>query len=390
MRTDSKLTFWIVLLGYCLLILSSQAIWVTFSPIETYAATVFNVSVVYVGYLSVIYPIVYILLAIPSGKALDSFFKKALLIGIALNAFSGIGRLLDPLSFNFILGTQIMGAIAQPFILSSIPLFARRYFAARQRVTAVSVSSIGIYLGIMVAMAIGYPIFQLGGMAYLEAAIAAITAVATALILIVLLKAEENATPDQIQVGLSPLGLKEILKEKQLWLLGGLLAVGLGVFDSLSSWLQPIFSHFGLGSITGTLLGVVIIAGIVGAAVIPQIASKYNRRAYALMAASLFTAFAFLAIAIWQNLAWVSIWLIVDGFLLLSAWPIVFEWIEKFVHRGSQGQSTGLVMLIGHIFAIAVLVIVGEMISLPFLALAFLAAVAIVGFIMALGMPKKL
>ena len=217
---------------------------------------------------------------------------------------------------------------------------------------------------------------------------AILTAVATLWSLAVLFTAKEVATPD-IQVAFSTTGLRGIIKDRQLWILGGLLAVGLGVFDSLSSWLQPIFSHFGLGNVTGTLLGVVIIAGIIGAAVIPQLVSRYNKRTYALMAASSFTAVAFIAIAIWQNIIWVSIWLIVDGFLLLSAWPIVFEWIEKFFHEKSQGQITGFVMLVGHIFAIMVLVITGEIISLPYYALAFLAAVAAIGFVLTFAMPKK-
>lgn len=371
------------------MVLSSQAIWVTFSPVETYAATIFKVNVVYVGYIAVMYPIVYILLAIPSGRALDSFFKKALLIGIALNAIAGIGRLLDPLSFGFIFGTQIVGAIAQPFILSSIPLFARKYFMDKQRVTAVSISSIGIYTGIVVAMAIGFPLYQLGGIIYLEDVIAIITAVATIWSLAVIFRTEEVASSDQIQVAFYSKGLRDILKGKQLWILGGLLAVGLGIFDSLSSWLQPIFSHFGLGNVTGSLLGIVIISGIIGAAIIPQIASRYNKRTYILMAASLFTGFTFIAIAIWQNLIWVSGWLILDGFLLLPAWPIIFEWIEKFIQHKSQGQITGFIMLIGHIFAIMVLIAVGEIIALPYYALIFLAAVAIIGFGLTFGLPRK-
>jgi len=371
------------------LVLSSQAIWVTFSPVETYMATVFNVNVLYVGYLAVMYPIVYILLAIPSGRALDSFFKKALLIGIVLNAIAGIGRLLDPLSFGFIFSTQIIGAIAQPFILSSIPLFARKYFIDKQRVTAVSISSIGIYTGIVVAMAIGYPLYQLGGIIYLETVIAIITAVATIWSLAVLFRAEEIPSSDQIQVAFYSRGLKEILKEKQLWILGGILAVGLGIFDSLSSWLQPIFSQFGLGDVAGSLLGIVIISGIIGSAIIPQIVSKHNKRTYILMAASLYTALTFLAIAIWQNVVWVSGWLILDGFFLLSAWPIIFEWIEKFIQHKSQGQITGFIMLIGHIFAILVLVTVGQIISLPYYTLIFLAAVAMIGFILTFGLPRK-
>jgi hypothetical protein len=79
----------------------------------------------------------------------------------------------------------------------------------------------------------------------------------------------------------------------------------------------------------------------------------------------------------------------VDGFLLLSAWPIIFEWIEKLLQYKSQGQITGFIMLIGHIFGIAVLVAMGELISLAAYSLVFLAVIAFIGFGLTFGIPKK-
>lgn len=389
MKTDSKLSFGFAITGFALLVLSSQAIWVTFSPITTYAANSFHASIVDVGYIAAMFPIVYIILAIPSGIALDSFFKRSLLIGVALNGFAGMGRLIDPLSFNFIFTTEIIGAAAQPFILSAIPLFAHRYFHEKQRVTAVSLAGIAIYTGIVVAEAVGYPLFQVGGLVLLEEVIAIITAVATVWSLAVLFTLEELNTTESVRASLQLKGLLQTLKGKQIWILGGLLAVGLGVFDSLSSWLQPIFTSFGLGNLTGSLLGVMIFSGIVGTAIIPQIASRKEKRTPILMLTTVVTAGTFLAVALYHDVFWVSAWLILDGFLLLSAWPIIFEWIQKFFKPKEQGQVTGFIMLIGHAFGIGVLVTMGEFISLPRISLLFLTAVAIVGLILTFGIPRN-
>lgn len=389
MKTDSKLSFGFAITGFALLVLSSQAIWVTFSPITTYAAHSFNASVVEVGYIAAMFPIVYIILAIPSGIALDSFFKRSLLIGIVLNGFAGMGRLIDPLSFSFIFATEIVGAAAQPFILSAIPLFAHRYFHEKQRVTAVSLAGIAIYTGIVVAEGVGFPLFQAGGLVLLEEVIAAITAVATAWSLVVIFSLEELNSSESVKASLQLRGLMRVLRGKQIWILGGLLAVGLGVFDSLSSWLQPIFAQFGLGNLTGSLLGVMIFSGIVGTAIIPQIATRRNRRTPILMLTTVVTAATFLSVALYHNVIWVSAWLILDGFLLLSAWPIIFEWIQKFFKPGEQGQVTGFIMLIGHAFGIGVLVAMGEFISLPRISLIFLTVVAIVGFALTFGIPRN-
>lgn len=388
-KTDSKLTFGIAITGFALLVLSSQAIWVTFSPITTYVSSSLDVSVIEVGYLAAMFPIVYIVLAIPSGIALDSFFKKALLIGIGLNAFAGIGRLIAPVSFDYLFATEVVGAIAQPFILSAIPLFAHRYFHEKQRVTAVSLAGIAIYTGIVVAEAIGYPLFHAGGLILLEEVIALITAIATVWSLAVVLSLEELNTTESVKASIQLKGLLETLKGKQIWILGGLLAVGLGVFDSLSSWLQPIFAQFGLGDLTGSLLGVMIFSGIVGTAIIPQIATRKEKRTYILLLTTLVTASTFLAVALYHNVIWVSAWLILDGFLLLSAWPIIFEWIQKFFKPEEQGQVTGFIMLIGHAFGIGVLVTMGEFISFPRISLIFLTVVALVGLALTFGMPRE-
>lgn len=389
MKTDTKLSFGVAVAGFALLVLSSQAIWVTFSPITTYAAHSFNASIVEVGYLAAMFPIVYIILAIPSGIALDSFFRKALIIGIILNGFAGMGRLLAPLSFDYIFATEVIGAIAQPFILSAIPLFSHRYFHEKQRVTAVSLAGIAIYSGIVVAEAVGYPLFQIGGLVLLEEVIAIITAIATVWSLLVVLSLEELNTTENVKVSFQLKGLIEILKGKQIWILGGLLAVGLGVFDSLSSWLQPIFAQFGLGNLTGSLLGVMIFSGIIGTAIIPQIASRKEKRTFILIITTIVTASTFLAVALYHEVLWVSAWLILDGFLLLSAWPIIFEWIQKFFKQDEQGQVTGFIMLIGHAFGIGVLVAMGEFISLPRISLAFLTVVALIGLILTYSLPRN-
>ncbi len=63
-----------------------------------------------------------------------------------------------------------------------------------------------------------------------------------------------------------------------MWALGGLLFVGMGVFNAIATWLESILDHFGRGSASGYLIAIMTVAGILGAAVLPQAVAKRDRR----------------------------------------------------------------------------------------------------------------
>src|SRR5690625_7393237 len=58
--------------------------------------------------------------------------------------------------------------------------------------------------------------------------------------------------------------LIDLFKDKFLWILSGLLAIGLGIFDVLSTWIEPIFAQYDIpGTVSGPLLAVMLVAGII-------------------------------------------------------------------------------------------------------------------------------
>jgi hypothetical protein len=69
---------WAVLAAYALLAASTQMLWLTFAAIDTDTARVLHVDVGTVGDLAAIFPGVYIVLALPTGRWLDSHFALSL------------------------------------------------------------------------------------------------------------------------------------------------------------------------------------------------------------------------------------------------------------------------------------------------------------------------
>jgi predicted MFS family arabinose efflux permease len=84
---------WGPVAGFALVSASNQMLWLNFAPITTGAATRLGVSSSSVGLLSEIFPIVYVVLAVPVGRALDRWFRPTLLSGAALTAAGAALRL---------------------------------------------------------------------------------------------------------------------------------------------------------------------------------------------------------------------------------------------------------------------------------------------------------
>ena len=85
---------------------TNQMLWLTFAPLTTEAAAHYGVSVDAIGWLSELFPLLYVLLAIPGGLALDRWFRPSLGLGVALNALGAVVRVVSP-SYSGVLVGQI-------------------------------------------------------------------------------------------------------------------------------------------------------------------------------------------------------------------------------------------------------------------------------------------
>ena len=381
--TRTSPTRWAVLAAYALLAACTQLLWLTFAAVDTRSAAVMKVDLGTVGDLAAIFPFVYIVLALPTGRWLDLRFGQALGAGALLTGIGALIRVVSPASFGWQLAGQIVIATGQPLVLNSITKVAARYFAPGERATAISVGTAALFVGILAAVLMAGPLFDAGGLPLLLGVQAVAAVLATVLVLIAL----RTPTPFRDDPSVS-VSLRWLARDRFMWVLAALVFIGMGTYNAVATWLQPILAHFGEGGAAGNLIAVMTFAGIIGAAVLPTPISARNRRREMLLAALVVSAVSFVAIGFSHNLLWLGAWLFAQGFLLLASLPVVLDWSDVHAGPERQGAAVGFLMMAGNLGGLLLVLAVQALIGNAYLALGALAVVAVAGVPVALRLPR--
>lgn len=376
---------WAVLAGYGLLAACSQLLWLSYAFISAQAHHAMGVSSGAVGDLAAIFPLMYVLLALPFGRWLDVRFEQALAVGAVLTGVGGALRLAGPDSFGWALAGQFVIAVGQPLVLNSITKIAARYFPERERTAAISVGSVSLYVGILAAALSGGPLYDAGGLRLLLIVQGGVGLLAMVWVLVALRTPPAFRGDPSVAVSLGWLR-----RDRFMWVLGGLLFIGMGVFNAVATWLDTILGHFGLGSASGYLFAILTVAGIVGAAVLPGIAARRDRRRAMLQVTVAVTAVVFLAMAAFHAEVFLAVAVAVEGFVLLAALPVALDWSE--LHSGPEraGAAVGFLLLAGNLGGVVLLLIVQIVIASPALSLGVLAVAALAGLVLSTRLPARI
>ena len=359
-------------------------LWLTFAAIDTSTARVMHVDAGTVGDLAAIFPGVYIVLALPTGRWLDARFGQALAAGALLTAGGALLRLVAPASFEWQLAGQLVISCGQPLVLNSINKVAARYFQPGERALAISIGTAALFLGILVSVLVAAPLFAAGGLAlvlWVEAAVA----VAAGAAVLAAVRVRPLLGDDALVAG----SLRWLLHDRFLWLLAVLVLIGMGVYNAVATFLQPVLDHFGEGGAAGNLIAAMTLAGIAGAAVLPAWAARRDRRRAVLLAALGMTIVAFPALALVPNPYWAAAWLVAEGFLLLAALPVVLEWSEIHAGPEKQGSAVGFLMMAGNAGGLILVLATQAVIGNAYLALGLLAAFGVAGLPFVLRLPAR-
>ena len=109
-----------------------------------------------------------IVVAVPAGIWLDRHFTSALANGAFLTGFAGIARIVMPESYGWQFFMQMLLAIGQPFVINAIASFARHYFPEHLRPVAISIASVALFIGVIVAMIVSPILMRHGGLYMVE------------------------------------------------------------------------------------------------------------------------------------------------------------------------------------------------------------------------------
>jgi MFS family permease len=344
---------WVVLAAFVLVALMTQVLWITFAPITSAAATFYGTSDLMIGLLSMSFMVVYILIFLPSAWVIDTWgFKAAVGIGGVLSAVFGLTRGLFASNFTLVFISQVGIALGQPFVLGSITKVAARWFPARERATASGLGTLALYLGPLAAMLLGpFLVLRLGLPRMLMIYGLATAAVAAAFLLLAREHPPTPSGPDERALMVE--GLKSMLRRRDFIILMIAFFVGLGLFNSVSTWVEDIVRPRGFSiSQAGLLGGLMLSGGIVGAIIVPLVSDALRRRKpfVVLALVGLLPGLLGITFARSSGLLYLSGFCL--GFFLLSAGPIGFQYAAEITHPAPEGTSNTLLLVMGQVSGI--------------------------------------
>jgi len=361
--------------AYSLVCAATQVLWLTYATITTESSRYYGVSVGTIGWLAEIFPLLYVVLAIPAGTLLDRRFNPSLAAGAGLVAAGGIVRL-GGQSFAWAMAGQLIVAVAQPIVLSAVSKLAGDYLPARSRANGIAIGSAGSFAGMLVALLLGPTLGAHGHIHRLlevEAALAILPALALALAL-----RTPGRQSDQ-HAAIEGSAARALWKLASMRTLGGLVFIGFGIFVALATWLQQLLQPDGVSETqAGVLLVVMIIAGIVGCAVLPdRVSRRGSERGF--MQATVLVAFAgCVALGLVGSLALQGLALAAMGAVLLPALPVILTRAERLA-GAAAGTAGALVWMAGNLGGLVVALIVQVLVHDPLPAFLAMAAVALTG-----------
>ncbi|WP_432945866.1 MFS transporter [Kribbella sp. CA-253562] len=364
---------WAPIAAYSLVGAATQLVWLNFAGVTTVAATRYDVSETAIGWLAQVFPLLYVVLAIPAGLLLDRWFRAALLTGAFLTAAGALIRLGD--TYPWILAGQILASIAQPLVLNAVTGITGRYLAVKDRPTGIATGTASIFAGMMIAFVLS-SIFASSNQIPVVLVLSAAFAVAAAFALLFTLRRPPVAKPVAPRPDRNALRLA--WSDPLIRRLCVLALFPFGVFVALTTFAQALLEPAGVPADTAsTILLVNVVAGVIGSAAIPILVARRQAQS-ALLALSLTaTALGCAALAVAPSTLTAFIAITIIGLLLLPALPVVLELVER---RTGQAESTaaGLIWLSGNLGGLLVATAVGLLVDHPTAAFTLLAAIALV------------
>ncbi|MET0557230.1 MAG: MFS transporter [Solirubrobacterales bacterium] len=400
---------WRVVAAYALVAAATQVLWLTYAPIDTASARHYGVSKEAIGWLAEIFPLLYVVLALPAGRLLDWRFRPVLAAGGGLVAAGGLLRLGGP-TFAWALAGQTAVAVAQPVVLNAVGKLAADYLPERQRPTGIAAGAGAGFAGMLVALLLGP---TLGGDGHIErlliveAAIALTSALALGLALrapapgeLGELSGEEPVLPPgspvplgpgkssgkvplpsggaAMSAGVEPGAVRELWALPAMRTMACLVFVGFGVFIALTTWLQTLLEPAGVSEQgAGALLAAMLVTGMVGCALLPPWLARRGAEPAFMRGAVLTAAAGPLLLGLLTATPVRAVVIVAMGFVLLPALPVVLTAAERLAGVAAAGTAGAIVWLAGNLGGLVVALVVQALVHHPLPAFLAMAAIAL-------------
>ncbi len=378
--THLRLSGWWVLGAFSAVVAATQLVWLTYAPVTTVAAGRWEVSVEAIGWLTQVFPLVYVVLAIPAGIALDRWFRPALLVGATLTACGALLKVFDD-GFEQAMAGQLMVALAQPLVLTAVTKVATGYLPSRSRPLGIAIATGCTFLGMILALLLGTVFSSSDQLPTLVLIGAVFSVVAAAALLLTLgppvswaaieanCQAPASAPPTR--------AFNTAWRQAGVPLLAALVLLGSGCFIALTTWLEPLLAPAGVSPAgSGGILLTMIVAGFLGCLVWPPMVARHTSPAGYLQIAAGMSALCCVALAVIPGLGIGFVAAALLGFMLLPALPIVLELTES---RGLKAAATvaAIIWLASNAGGVIITLACQQLLGHPAAAFLLLGAVAL-------------
>ncbi|MCM3626961.1 MFS transporter [Paenibacillus glycanilyticus] len=348
---------WIILLSIVPVIVSTEMMWLSLAPISSLAEDYYGVSSMSITLCSMSFMIMFILFSLPASWVIDKWgYKSSLLIGAGLTAVFGLLRAIFAENFTLVLIFQFILAIGQPFLLNIATKVASEWFPPQERSTAAGILTLAQYIGFIVPMALAPAIAEASGIPALFTWFA-VVAVAAACLAAAFTPAKPPA-PRTVAASRQEVSrfesIRLLLANKSYFLILFISFISIGIFNTILTLLETILLPRGFSSEEAGLVGAVfIVAGIIGAVVLPILSDKYRIRAPFFIAAITLLIPAYAGLTFAEQTVPVAIIAGLAGFAIMGVAPILFQHGTEVAYPIQEGTSLGMILLMGQVSGIA-------------------------------------
>ena len=218
------------------------------------------------------------------------------------------------------------------------------------------------YLGFIIPMAFSATLFGLG-MKNMMGIFALITVIAGAAALIL---TRENPPvmpgPPEPKEDMNFRSIKALFKNRQYLIVLVIGFVSIGLLNTLLSMIESILEPKGMMLQAGIAGVVFLVAGVVGAVVVPIFSDKIRKRMVLLKTGMVVLLLLLAALTFFKLPILIMIVYGLMGFLVMGLAPILFQHGAEAAYPSKEGTSFGMVMLMGQVSGL-IFVLAFEIIS---------------------------
>jgi predicted MFS family arabinose efflux permease len=368
---------WSAIVGYSLVGAATQLVWLNFAGVTTVAAARYGVSESAIGWLAQVFPLLYVVLAIPCGLALDRWFRGALIAGAVLTALGAVVRLIGD-DFGWLLAGQILASIAQPLVLNAVTGITGRYLEEKDRATGIAIGTASIFAGMVIAFLLSAIFTTESGLPTMLAVTAVFCVLSAALLTAAVRHPGVFVPAAPALAGANRDALAAAWGDPLIRRLCVLALFPFGVFVALSTFAQALLEPAGVsGGTASTILLIQVVAGVLGSATIPILVARRHAESLLLVISLTVTAAACVLLAVAPGVVTGFVSITVIGLVLLPALPVVLELVERRTGE-AEGTAAGLIWMAGNLGGLVVAIVVGLLVDHPFAAFLVMAAIALI------------